>query len=185
MKKAILPTLILSLLLALIFVMSGCTLISEEDKKRVLDAYTSEDTSCKFYTFKAKVRSISYINAHYENEKYYAFNVDYEYFQQAYGDDDYIYPGQAGRIRWESRYSSFNARKFKIVPSSYRLLCENGGYDLLQEGTEVIITANNYEGWLEWIYPILSLEIDGITYLDYETGLENYLNYVKAGFKDP
>ena len=181
MRKAILPTLILSVILAVIFSISGCTLILEEDKRKVLDAYTSENNYSKFYTFKAEVRSIRV----YEDQDFFEFDVDYDYFQQAYGDDDYIYPGSAGRIRWESRYSAFNAFEFIIIPSSYRFLCENGGYDLLQEGTSVIITANSYEGWIHWRFPILSLEIDGTVYLDFETGLENYLNYVKAGFKDP
>ena len=180
MKKAIFPYLILSLLLVVIFSMCACSLILEEDQKRVLYNYTSEDSYSKFYTFKAEIRSIRYVN---ENEKYFEFDVDYDYFKQAYSYDDYTYLD--GEKRWEGSYSTFNKEEFEIIPSSYRLLYENGGYDLLQEGTAVIISANNYEGWLNWRYPIISLEIDGTVYLDYETGLENYLNYVKAGFKDP
>ena len=116
--------------------MSGCFLIWEEDRKHILDAYNFENSFYRYYTFKAKVRSI-------RDEKFFEFDVDYDYFQQAYGDDDYTYP--SGRTRWESAYSNFNFFEFEIFPSStYQLLCENGGYDLLQEGTEVTITANSY-----------------------------------------
>lgn len=180
MKKTIVPTVILSITLAFIFAMSGCALILEEDKRQVLNAYTSEDSLFKYYTFKAKVRSVNDYGGH----KCFELDVDYDYFEQAYGDDDYTYLD--GEKRWEGAYSLFDKYEHEIVPSNTeRLLIENGGYDLLQEGTEAIITVNSFYGWRGWRYPILSLEIDGTVYLDYETGLENYLNYVKAGFKDP
>lgn len=105
MKKAILPSLILSLILTVIL-SSGCTLITALDKLDVLHAYTSENSSYKFYTFKAEIRSIRYVNVHYENESYFEFEVDHDYFQQAYGEDDDTYSD--GKTRWEGDYSYFN-----------------------------------------------------------------------------
>ena len=184
MKKAVISTLIIGLLLSVIFLMSSCTLITTSNIIQVLDGYNCKDGRFQYYTFKADVRSSRYLtNPEYENEKYFEFEVDYEYFQQAYSYDDYTYLD--GTKRWEGAYSTFNREEFEIIPSSYRLLCENGGYNLLKEGTTVIITVNSFSWTPSWQYPILSLEIDGTVYLDYETGLENYLNYVKAGFKDP
>ena len=182
-KRLTITVLFLLTIILAISLLGGCKFITEHDKRQVLDAYTSENSKAKYYTFKAEVKSERDAGSpEYENEKYFKFNVDYDYFQQHYGDDDYTYLD--GIKRWEARYSSFNDYEFEIIPSSFRLLKENGGYDLLQKGTTVIISANSYEGWARWKYPILSLEIDGITYLDFDTGLENYLNYVKAGFKD-
>ena len=170
----------ISIIIALI---SGCKFVVEHDKKIVLNAYTSENAYEKYYTFKAKVKSIRNLqNPDYENEKYFSFDVDYEYFEQLYGDDEYA--TLDGRKRWEVSYTYFNSFEFMIIPSNYRILAENGGYDLLQEGIEVIISANSYYAWSGWEYPILSLTIDETTYLNFETGLENYINYVKAGFKD-
>ena len=179
MKKAVFLTLIFSLLLEAIFSMSGCRLMWEEDKRRILNAYTSENSGYKFYTFKAEVRSIRTVEWGNENEKFFEFDVDYDYFQQAYGDDDHTFLN--GQKRWEGDYSYFNHFEFRITPgSTYQLLCENGGYYLLQEGTEVIITANSFYGYAGWLFPILSLEIDGTVYLDFETGLEDYLNFINA-----
>ena len=67
------------------------------------------------------------------------------------------------------------------------MLCfnlKNSGYDLLVEGAVVTLSANNYYGWAGWRFPILSLQINETTYLDFETGKENFLNYVRAGFKE-
>lgn len=183
MKKAVLSTLILSLILAIIF-SSGCALITMSNINQVLDGYACKDGRYQYYTFKADLRSSRYLtHPEYKDEKYFEFEVDYDYFKQAYSYDDHTYLD--GTKRWEGAYSTFNREEFEIIPSSYRLLCENGGYDLLQEGTTVIITVNSFSWVPSWQYPILSLEIDGTVYLDYETGLQNYLNYVKAGFKDP
>ena len=178
MKKTILSTLIVCLILSLIFAMSGCELVYALNSKQILEAYTSEDF--KYYTFKAQVRSVN----NYDDHKWFEFDVDYDYFQQAYGDDDYTYLD--GEKRWEGAYSLFDEYEFEIASSNTeRLLIENGGYDLLQEGTEAIITANSFYGWMGWRFPILSLEIDGTVYLDYETGLEDYLTYLKDGINHP
>ena len=178
---------IVLLLICLILLMgisfSGCKIIINQDMENVLNAYTSDDSYYRFYTFKAKVREFRNLNQpRYENERYFTFEVDYEYFKEAYGDDEFA--TSDGNKRWEASYRAFNKREFDITPSNYRILAENGGYELLVEGKEVIISANNYFGWNGWEYPILSLSIDGTTYLDFEIGKENYLNYVRAGFKD-
>lgn len=170
-----------SLLIGVSF--GGCKFITTHDAENVLNAYTSVNSNYKYYTFKAKVKEFRYLNvSRYDNERYFSFDVDYEYFKEKYGDDEFA--TLDGVKRWEASYHAFNKREFDIIPNNYRVLAENGGYDLLVEGKEVIISANNYYGWNGWEYPILSLEIDGTSYLDFEIGKNNFLKYVRAGFKD-
>lgn len=166
---------LIAFLSTLIALFSGCNFIYEQDKKDIFNAYTAEDSLYINYTFKAEIKSI-------RNETIFFVKVDLEYFEQQYGDDEYATAD--GSKRWESAYSSFNHYAFELIPSSYRILVENGGYDLLTEGAEVTISANDYYGWAGWKFPILSLSIGENTYLDFDTGLENYLNYVNARFKD-
>lgn len=181
-KNVFLVPVICLIVLATI-VMPSCQFIKNNDIKNILSAYTAEDSIYKYYSFKADVRECRYLNApRYENECYFSLEVDYDYFKEKHGDNDFL--TLDGEKRWENVYSSFNKYEFQFIPSNYKLLKENGGYDLLEEGVEVIITANDYYGWAGWEYPILSLEINGTTFLEFETGKDNYLNYVRAGFKD-
>ncbi len=160
---------------------SGCYFVKQNDKKNIINAYTSSESLCRYYTFKATLRNIREVSSNDYNNKFFEFNVDYDYFEKQYSDDDY--KTADGVKRWESSYSEFNHYEFWVDPSNYHVLVQNGSYDLLVEGVEVIISANNYYGYAGWRYPILSLMIDGVNYLNFETGKENYLNYVKAGFK--
>lgn len=158
-----------------VMLMSGCALITEHDKWLVLRAYSKGVEP--FLTFKAKIRE--YYDNFYDDGVCY-FDVDYDYFEEQYIKLDSSLAGE---------YNAFNKRSFGLVPSSLRLLKENGGYELLKAGEEVgnemLVTTNTYYGWNGFTYPVLGLIIDDITYLDFDTGLENYLNYVRAGFKDP
>lgn len=182
-KRISLVVVILCLSVVLVYSVYGCQLIKKHDAKQVLKAYTSEESRFQYYTFKAKVRGIREVAPHeYQNRNYYEFEVDKDYFEQQYSNDEYVF--KDGTKRWEGAYAGFNKHEFMIISSSFNILSENGGIDLLVEGAEVIISANNYFGWDGWKYPILSLTVENVTYLDFETGKENYLNFVRAGFQD-
>lgn len=163
------------------FLFSGCYFIKQNDKRNILKAYTSAESLCRYYTFKATLSSIREVSSDNGNDKFFKFDVDYDYFEKQYSYDTYATTD--GVKRWESSYSAFNHYEFWVDPNNYQILGLNGGYDLLIEGAEFTISANNYYGYAGWRYPILSLTIGETTYLDFETGKENYLNYVKAGFK--
>ena len=183
-KKAIILFMIVYISILIVSLISGCEFFIEQDKKRVLRAYTDAESYEKYryekyYTFKAVIKDMIVYSD--PDNKIFSLEVDYDYFEQLYGDDGTVLDG---RKIWETDYEYFNSFRFMIVPSNIRILVENGGYDLLQEGTEVTITANSYYAWSGWEYPILSLTIDETTYLDFDTGLENFLAYVNAGFKD-
>lgn len=170
--------LIIPLICSILF--SGCYFIKQNDKTKILEAYTSEESTYRYYTFKAIVRSIKETSSENENNRFFEFDVDYNYFKTQYCIDSY--ETADGVKRWESAYSAFNHYTFWVDPSNFQVLLKNGGYDLLIEGADVLISANNYYGYNGWRYPILSLTIGEKIYLDFETGKANYLNYVKSGF---
>lgn len=185
-KKVIILFIIAYFSIFIVSLLGGCEFFIEQDKKRVLRAYTDADSYEKYryekyYSFKAVIKNMR-VNLE-SGDKIFSLEVDYNYFEQLYGDDESA--TLDGKKIWESSYTNFNSFEFMLVPSNKRILLENGGYDLLQEDTEVIISANSYYAWVGWKYPILSLTIGETTYLDFDAGLENFLDYVKAGFKDP
>lgn len=169
-----------SLILAVVS-LSGCSLIKENDKNNILNAYASENSLFPYYTFKATVKSVREVSSADGNNKFFKFDVDYDYFEEQFSGDEYTYAD--GGKRWENSYLGFNTYTFWVDPANYLVLSKNGGYDLLSEGTEVLISANNYYGYSGWRYPILSLTVGETIYLEFETGKENYINYVRSGFK--
>lgn len=173
--------LILTALIIGIVSVSSCMLIKENDKNNILNAYTAENSAFSYYTFKATVKSIRKISSDDGNNKCFEFDVDYDYFAEQYSDDNYTFLD--GTKRWEGAYDQFNRYEFWVDPANYSILAQNNGYDLLVEGAAVTISANIYYGWAGWRFPILGLKIYETTYLDFETGKENYLSYVRAGFK--
>lgn len=164
--------------------LSGCLLgvSNETDKRNILFEYTNPGINSDFYTFKAEIREIYIFREENENDRLYYFNVDKEDFESQYGNDEIILDN--GVKSWERVYAYFCGCAFYFTDSNYSIVKNGGGSEFLKEGNTVTITANSYDGIIGLDYPILSLKIDGTVYLDFETGLENYLAYVCAGFRE-
>ena len=162
--------------------LSGCRLFYP-DKNKLLDAYTSEDSFYQYYTFKATIRSVRQSpTSDLGWDQLYKFDVDFEYFEQQFGDDDATYDD--GAKRWEIAYREFGTEEFKFTPENYQIVAERGGFEVFKEGVEVMITSNDYSQWRSrWTYPILGLSVGDTTYLDFETGKDNYLSYVRENWK--
>ena len=161
---------------------SSCRLFYA-DRNKLLDAYTSEDSFYQYYTFKATIKSVRQSPTSDAGwDRFYKFEVDHEYFEEQFGHDEATYEG--GAKRWERAFKEFGAWEFNFTPENYEIVSKNGGFELLEEGAEVMITSNDYSQWHPWKFPILGLSIGDTTYLEFETGKENFLDYVRENWRE-
>ena len=68
---------------------------------------------------------------------------------------------------------------FKIVGGNVEIIKENRFDELVKIGDKAtFVTAPHYYGD-GYVMPLVSIEVNGVTYLEFETGFENFLTWLK------
>ena len=158
-------SLVFFFVLVIVFLFSGCTACAKRGWQEAYDAYTNE---------KYKDRYI-YLNNNAIIEDFDKFiNCKNEVFYVMIEEKDY--PEIYGKYREQGYY---------FVAESIEILNDTGFYDDINENTVITFTVNNFIGWTGWCYPVFAVSIGEKTYLDFETGKENVLNYIQQRIEDP
>ncbi len=177
MKNKIEKVLVLILLTVVaIFSFSGCTALYRYQWKHVYDAYANEKDRYVFHSLKATIIDFNKFN---ENKTaYFKLAIDEDDFFERYKTDS-----TDSKIRgWLGEYRS---QSFYFVEETIEDLEQSGFYADINENTVITFIVNDFIGWDGWHYPVFGVEANGKTYLDFETGYENIINYVKAKIKNP
>ena len=146
-------------LVALLLSLSGCKSCSRTQWKQVYDVYTQKEGKFYFYNFNATVTEETFADIKIKIKKK-IDPVDYPESDKEY-------------------YEKYYRPSLYFVDESLEILEGNGFFNDINEDTVITFTINNFIGWDGWGYPVFGVEIDGKTYLDFETGYDNVLNYVK------
>ncbi len=157
--------------LAVLCGFSGCMKLKWEE------AYDNfNDETDKYQRIKGVINSIKSYDVE-SNSYVFKLTVDAEDYELNYKTDD-CYPD--GSAKWETYLRYYNTFEFRLVPENGIIVNENGFFDNVCEGDEVFITTHTYYGWTGWKFPVLSLQVGDKVYLEFETGQENWLNYMEA-----
>ena len=173
-RLKIILTIILMLALCFTISLGGCKLLMKDSWKRAYGHFINEPQG--YQRIKVIIDDIESD----EKEPYrYLFDitVDAEDYEMNYKTDE-TYAN--GSVKWIGYLNYYNSFRFNITPSNGKIAYDNGFFDDVQVGTEVIIDTHYYYGWTGWTFPIMSLQVGDKVYLDYETGKENWLNYIRA-----
>lgn len=174
MKKSLVKySLIVVFIVALLFSLSGCTACAKRGWQEAYDAYTNEKYKDRivFQSFKATITQETFdkIKTGFE------ILIDVDDFNERYSN----YPNvQAAIAVYQTHY-------FYFVDESIPILEQAGFFNDINENTVITFTVNSYIGWDGWCYPVFAVAIGEKTYLDFETGKGNVLNYVKQRIEDP
>ncbi len=154
-----------------LFSFSGCTACARQQWQQVYDSYTNDKYKDKFV--------------------YQSFNVTIENFDQFINYKDRVFSALISEEDYLALYGQeapaevYRRDEYYFVAESIAILNETGFYDDINENTIITFTVNDYIGWDGWRYPVFAVAIDGKTYLDFDTGKENVLNYVQEKIKNP
>lgn len=66
----------------------------------------------------------------------------------------------------------------KILTANFNILVDNGFFDEIEKGTEITIRASNFIYMDNDFYYIAGIEFQGRTYLSFEQGLQNIVEYM-------
>lgn len=166
-KKRIGFALILGFIFIMIVSFCGCRLDSLFEWKQVYDAYTREDDRFVHYTFNATIKNVEELIQ--DKSRNFKIIIDSEDFLERYKDIP----------KADAEWRTFQSLSFYFVDDSIPLLEEAGFFEDIAKDTAITITANDYIGWDGWCYPVFGVEINGKTYLDFDTGYKNVINYVQ------
>lgn len=83
----------------------------------------------------------------------------------------------------QSEYFGNETCGFWLTPENNRILCENGFYDVCEEGTELELIVSARIWWDGGVYPIYEVKIGDSVYLDYEVGKANHLRWIEYEMK--
>lgn len=163
------------ILLAVIglFSFSGCTACARTQWKQVYDAYVNEKDRFVYYNIYATIINFN----EFSENKYYPFKlaIDEEDFLERYKTDSKV----------EATLGEFKRQSFYFVNESIKNLEQSGFFMNVNENTVITFTVNDYIGWDGWQYPVFEVKVDDKTYLDFETGYTNVINYVKTKIDNP
>ncbi len=154
-------SLVFLFVLVIVFLFSGCTACAREQWQQVYDAYTNEKYKDRFV----------YHNITAEIKDSNVFLYDKKSMFTVYSEPQIEY--------------NYNNKTFYFVDESIPILEQAGFFNDINENTVITFTVNSYIGWDGWCYPVFAVAIGEKTYLDFETGKENVLNYVKQRIEDP
>lgn len=101
--------------------------------------------------------------------------VDLEAYLSEYGEEMFQ--------KLQSEYFGSETCGFWLTPENNRILCENGFYDIIEEGIELEIIVSARIWWDGGIYPIYEVKIGDTVYLDYEVGKANHLHWIEYEMK--
>lgn len=174
--KKIQLSIIVSSLLALMFVLIGCSSCMRAEWKKVYDAYMSDPEG--YQTIKAFIR---FNMDNVDTTMNCRLEVDAEDYEEHYKTDECFLLDSTEK--WRATLQHYNKEIFVCIEINLKILKENGFFDAVEENTVVTIQTHRYYGWIGWHFPILGVEIGDKTYLDFETGKNNWLNYMKEQMK--
>lgn len=174
MKNKIKKVLVLILLTVVaIFSSSGCAALYRYQWKHVYDAYANEKDRYVYYSLKATIIDFNKFN---ENKTaYFNVSMDEKDFLERYKTDPKV----------NIRLVEYRSQFYYFVEETIEDLEQSGFYADINENTVITFIVNDFIGWDGWDYPVFAVEMNGKTYLDFETGYENIINYVKARIKNP
>ena len=163
-------TVIIAIFVAIMLSFSGCKACACYEWQQVYDVYSQEEGKFIYQSFNVKITQET-------------FSKIKTGFKILIDSDDYLekyqnYPNAQASI------NVYQSQWFYFVDESIVILEEAGFFNDITEDTEITFTVNNYIGWDGWGYPIFAVAINDITYLDFKTGHENVLNYVKEKIKN-
>lgn len=105
--------------------------------------------------------------------------LDVSISEKAYLD---LYPTQEWTNSPDStsdiQLSYYKSHRFIIVKENRIRLEENGFFEAADKNAVITIKTHPYICWDGWSFPVVSVEMEGVCYLDFETGKENWLNYL-------
>ena len=146
---------------------------------------------------------------HVDYGKMYNFYVaaddnDYEYFNMTVSyivrsekyDSAFIYVDSIDTVDFYNRYAdryteesvkylSYYYGALQVQGQSYLTLLENGFFDKAEEEGGVLTVYSHPEYWWhEWNCPLIAVSIGDEVYLDFETGKQNWLDWLKFQRED-
>ena len=134
---------------------------------------------------------------------FYSTTDGYEYFDitvskvKMYEDHAYIDIDSIDTDDYHSRYADkykrdvrtnfpyfFYRTSIQITGKTFDTLLESGFFDKVQEGTVLTIYSHPEYWWNGWDYPLIAVSIGDEVYLDFETGKQNWLDWLKCQYED-
>ncbi len=73
-------------------------------------------------------------------------------------------------------------RAFEIVGKNFNIVMDHEARSLLVQGAEIEVVAGFRAHIYDYVQPIVALKVDGVTILEYEEGLENFLSWIRWQF---
>ena len=104
------------------------------------------------------------------------------YFKVKIDGDDYLDRYKDSLA--ESRLRHYSNSNFGVYADNYKIIISAGFEDILTEDTVVKIYTHPYSGWHGWTYPVVGIEVGDTVFLDFETGKQNWLNYLKQRYDE-
>ncbi len=105
------------------------------------------------------------------------------------------YTNKTERFVFQTFNATITQKTFAEIKTEFKILIdsddffekykESGFFDDINEDTVITFTTNDYIGWDGWRYPVFAVDINGKTYLDFETGYTNVINFVKEKINNP
>lgn len=109
-----------------------------------------------------------------------------------YEDDYYSSDVIVDKVDHYEQYSSsylyiktpmMNCR-YLICGETYQMLVDSDFFDVVTEGAVITIYSHPYIAWDGWDYPLLGVSIGDKVYVDFETGKQNWLDWLKLKSED-
>lgn len=160
-RKFSVTVLLLSLILVAAF--SGC----QGSWKKLYTYYVKDSTE----TINAQIKSIENDNGAY----WLRLTVDADDYKNRYGTEE---KSEDGLYKWMHYVKFYNENRFFVCEENGKILEENGFFENIVEDTLITLTMHTYFGSIRY-FIIYSVQIEDKIYLDYETGKENWLNYIR------
>lgn len=119
------------------------------------------------------------------------FHVDYGRVYNAYvkyQDEYYTLEVTVEEIVYGAEYATGRGfmytkspwkETFVICEPIYRMLEESDFFDVVSEDTVITITTHPYIAWDGWPCPVVGVVVGDKTYVDFETGKQNWLDWLK------
>lgn len=107
-----------------------------------------------------------------------------EYYSLEVTVKDIMYGDEYGkRMGYLSTKSPWK-QHYVICEPTYKALKETDFFDVVGEDTVITIITHPYIAWDGWTPPIVGVTVGDKVYLDFETGKQNWLDWLKVRSED-
>lgn len=158
-NKNFIRIIICILLVGAAIILNGCF----ENWKLINEKYLEYENDYEY--FYATVTSTK----EYNGENLWRLSVDSEDYLERYKDKKWV----------NQQLTYYNSGVFRVIEASNNELIRNEFYEALNDNTVITIYTHPYIAWNGWDFPIVGIKIKDKTYLEFEIGKENWLNYIK------